>query len=56
MNIRVEYDGYNRIFKLVDKGMSHFFQDGETYLVVVDEPKVPDAQSTQLVPGETVTV
>jgi len=32
--IRVQYDGYNRHFKLLDKPAGSVLEDGETYLIV----------------------
>jgi hypothetical protein len=32
--IRVQYDAYNRQFKLLDKPMSGVLEDGETYLIM----------------------
>jgi hypothetical protein len=32
--IRVQYDAYNRQFKLLDKPMAGVLEDGETYLVL----------------------
>jgi hypothetical protein len=34
--LKVAYDGYNHQFRLIDRGLSHMFQDGEVYLLVVD--------------------
>lgn len=31
--LRVQYDGYNRQFKLMDRGLSSEIQDGRTYLI-----------------------
>ena len=32
--IRVQYDAYNRLFKLLDPAMARVFEDGETYLIM----------------------
>ena len=32
--IRVEYDAYNRRFKLVDRDLARLLEDGEQYLVI----------------------
>ena len=34
--IRVEYDGYNRQFKIVDRELAHSLEDGEIYLLIAD--------------------
>jgi len=34
--IRVQYDGYNRQFKLLDRELAHLLDDGETYVLVAD--------------------
>ena len=34
--IRVEYDAYNRQFKILDRELAHTLEDGETYLVIAD--------------------
>ena len=34
--IRVEYDAYNRQFKLLDQELARSLEDGETYLLIVD--------------------
>jgi hypothetical protein len=34
--IRVEYDAYNRKFKLLDRELAHALDDGETYVLVAD--------------------
>ena len=34
--IRVQYDGYNRQFKLVDRELVHLLEDGETYVLLAD--------------------
>ena len=34
--IRVEYDAYNRQFKLLDRELAHALDDGETYVLVAD--------------------
>ena len=32
--IRVQYDAYNRQFKLLDKPLTGVLEDGETYLIM----------------------
>ena len=34
--IKVQYDAYNRQFKLVDRELAHVLQDGETYVLIAD--------------------
>lgn len=36
ISIRVQYDAYERRFKLVDKEMACLLSDGETYVVTAD--------------------
>jgi hypothetical protein len=38
MVLRVQYDAYNRQFKLLDRDLAHRLADGETYLLIVDIP------------------
>jgi hypothetical protein len=34
--IKVQYDGYNRQFKLIDRELAHVLEDGETYMLIAD--------------------
>jgi hypothetical protein len=34
--IRVQYDAYNRQFKLLDRDLSAALEDGETYVLIAD--------------------
>jgi len=34
--IKVQYDAYNRQFKLIDRELAHVLEDGETYVLVAD--------------------
>ena len=34
--IKVQYDAYNRQFKLIDRELAHVLEDGETYMLVAD--------------------
>jgi hypothetical protein len=34
--IKVQYDGYNRQFKLLDRELVHLLEDGETYVLLAD--------------------
>ncbi len=34
--IKVQYDAYNRQFKLVDSGFVKILEDGETYMLLAD--------------------
>ncbi len=35
MTIRIQYDGYNRCFKLLDREMASLLEDGDVYVLVV---------------------
>ena len=34
--IKVQYDAYNRQFKIVDKNLASTLEDGETYMLIAD--------------------
>jgi len=34
--IKVQYDAYNRLFKVVDRELARILEDGETYMVIAD--------------------
>jgi hypothetical protein len=34
--IKVQYDAYNRQFKLLDRELVHALDDGETYVLIAD--------------------
>ena len=34
--IKVQYDGYNRHFKVLDPELARTLEDGETYVVIAD--------------------
>jgi len=34
--IKVQYDAYNRTFKLVDRELAHMLDDGEAYMLIAD--------------------
>jgi hypothetical protein len=34
--IKVQYDAYDRRFKILDQDLKHFLKDGETYVLVAD--------------------
>jgi hypothetical protein len=34
--IKVQYDAYNRQFKLLDGQLAHALEDGENYLLIAD--------------------
>ena len=34
--IKVQYDGYNRHFKVIDRELARTLEDGETYVVIAD--------------------
>ena len=45
--IKVQYDAYNRQFKLLDKGLVKALEDGETYVLLADV-SVEDLKSTEV--------
>jgi hypothetical protein len=34
--IRIQYDAYNRQFKIVDRELAQTLKDGETYMLIAD--------------------
>jgi len=34
--IKVQYDAYNRQFKVLDRDLMHLLDDGETYVLIAD--------------------
>jgi hypothetical protein len=34
--IKVQYDAYNRQFKLIDRELARTLEDGETYVLIAD--------------------
>jgi hypothetical protein len=34
--IKVQYDAYNRQFKVLDRELAHLLEDGETYVLLAD--------------------
>ena len=34
--MRVQYDAYNRQFKILDRELARTLQDGETYMLIAD--------------------
>ena len=36
--VKVQYDAYNRQFKLLDRELAHTLVDGESYLLIADLP------------------
>jgi hypothetical protein len=34
--VKVQYDAYNRQFKLIDGGFQRVLEDGETYMLIAD--------------------
>ena len=34
--IKVQYDAYNRQFKILDRELARSLEDGETYMVIAD--------------------
>jgi hypothetical protein len=49
--IRVQYDAYNRQFKIVDSELARTLRDGETYIVIADvsmeDPELNDPAPIQ---------
>ena len=52
--VRVQYDAYNRLFKLLDPAMARALEDGETYLIMdfslkdFEPPEVSEAVEASL--------
>ena len=44
--IKVQYDAYNRQFKLLDRQLARVLEDGETYILIADV-SIKDLGSTQ---------
>ena len=36
VQIKVQYDAYNRQFRLVDRELAHMLTDGENYLLIAE--------------------
>jgi len=41
--VRVEYDAYNRRFKLLDRELARLLEDGEQYLVIASASNAVDS-------------
>jgi len=41
--VRVEYDAYNRRFKLLDRELARLLEDGEQYLLIASAPNAVDS-------------
>lgn len=39
MMIRIQYDGYNRDFKILDHVLSGLLEDGDVYVLVIPDSK-----------------
>ena len=51
--IKVQYDAYNRQFKLLDRELAHTLVDGESYLLIADLPsEEPSLAVSELAPVE----
>jgi len=54
--IKVQYDAYNRQFKLIDRELARILEDSETYMLIADvsikdlESKEPAEIPSELVP------
>ena len=44
--IKVQYDAYNRQFKLLDRELARVLEDGETYILLADV-SIKDLESKQ---------
>ncbi|HYR89579.1 MAG TPA: hypothetical protein VE422_36225 [Terriglobia bacterium] len=44
--IKVQYDAYNRQFKIVDRQLGRILEDGETYMLIADV-SIQDLESKQ---------
>ena len=53
--VRVQYDGYNRQFKLLDRDLVGKLEDGASYLLIADI-STQEIVSPQTVDGEMETV
>ncbi len=51
--VRVQYDAYNRQFRLLDQGFAHILKDGENYLLMADL-SVEDLKLTEGVDAEPI--
>jgi hypothetical protein len=50
--IKVQYDAYNRQFKILDREFARILKDGETYMVIADI----SVKDLELRPSEDVQV
>ncbi len=49
MTIRIQYDGYNRCFKILDREMAALLEDGDVYaLAVSDDENDPEIEWIEL--------
>jgi hypothetical protein len=54
--IKVQYDAYNRQFKLIDRESARILEDGETYMLIADvslkdlELKQPAEVQSEVIP------
>jgi hypothetical protein len=54
--IKVQYDAYNRQFKLVDRELANALEDGESYILVADvsvkdlQMKEPEDSQAEFIP------
>ena len=55
--IKVQYDAYNRQFKLIDRELARILEDGETYMVIADVSiKDLESQEPAEIPSELIPV
>lgn len=51
MMVRIQYDAYNRYFKILDHELDRLFEDGDVFLLVIsDSEKDPGIDWTTLCP------
>ena len=53
--IKVQYDAYNRQFKVVDRELARILEDGETYMLIADV-SIKDLELKQSLEAEFIPV
>jgi hypothetical protein len=55
--IKVQYDAYNRQFKILDRELARTLQDGETYMLIADVSITDlDLKQSEDIPLEVIPV
>ena len=55
--IKVQYDAYNRQFKVIERELARILVDGETYMLVADvSPTDLELKQSMGVPSELIPV